>query len=347
MEKLLFWGSAVGFGLALAISCSNRAEVNPRLEVVVPRNFPPPVYDFKRNPVTKQGFELGRALFYDGLLSRDGQVSCGFCHQQSAGFTHHGHDLSHGIDDRLGKRNALPIQNMAFYTDFMWDGGIHDLDLQPLAPIENPVEMDEDLSRVVAKLKQHPHYPARFAAAFGSSEITGERMLLALSQFMASLVSGNSRYDRHVRGEGERLTTDELAGMRVFQQKCASCHAGELFTDQSYRNNGLWQEYNQDPGRYDITLQEADKYKFRVPSLRNVEVTRPYMHDGRFRNLEMVLDHYASGVADIPTLDPLLKQPNGRRGIPLTDLEKQQLIAFLGTLTDDDFLRNPRFSEIQ
>lgn len=348
MKKIaLFATSLVLFAVTLIISCTQR-EVNPEIAVTVPANFPPMVYDLSKNPVKQAGFELGRALFYEGQLSRDGIVSCGFCHQQSAGFTHHGHDLSHGVDDRLGKRNAQPIQNLAFYHDFMWDGGIHDLDLQPLAPIEDPNEMDESMPNVLAKLRNHPNYPNMFARAFGTPEITGERMLKALSQFMVTMVSANSRYDKYVRNEGGTLSQEELRGLQLFNEKgCVNCHSGGLFTDQTYRNNGLSQEFNQDLGRYDITLDEADKYKFRVPSLRNVEVTRPYMHDGRFRNLEMVLDHYSEGVEDIPTLDPLLRRADGRRGIPMTTEEKRLIIAFLRTLTDDTFLNDKRFSEFQ
>lgn len=344
-KTALFSVSLVLFLTASVISCGQRDDVNPEIEVKVPPHFPPMVYDLSKNPVTQAGFELGKALFYEGQLSRDGMVSCGFCHQQSAGFTHHGHDLSHGVDDRLGRRNALPIQNLAFYHDFMWDGGIHDLDLQPLAPIENPVEMDESMPNVLEKLRKNPKYPRMFERAFGTPEITGERLLKALSQFMVVMVSANSRYDKYLRGE-EQLTRDELRGMQLFKEKgCESCHSGGLFTDQSYRNNGLSLEFNQDLGRYEITLNEEDKYKFRVPSLRNVEVTRPYMHDGRFRNLQMVLDHYSEGMENIPTLDPIFRRPDGKLGIPMTAEEKRLIIAFLRTLTDDEFLTDKRFSE--
>ncbi|MCS7018598.1 MAG: cytochrome c peroxidase [Cytophagales bacterium] len=345
MKRTAFFALAcVLLAAAVVVSCGQR-DVNPMIEVSTPPHFPPMIYDLNKNPVTQAGFELGRALFYEGQLSRDGTVSCGFCHQQSAGFTHHGHDLSHGVDDRLGKRNALPIQNLAFYRDFMWDGGIHDLDLQPLAPIENPVEMDESMPNILEKLRKHPHYPRMFERAFGTPEITGERLLKALSQFMVTMISANSRYDQYLRGETQ-LTADELRGLQLFKQKgCDHCHSGGLFTDQTYRNNGLSLAFNQDVGRYEITLNEQDKYKFRVPSLRNVEVTRPYMHDGRFRNLEMVLDHYSEGMEDIPTLDPLFKRTDGKRGIPMTAEEKRLIIAFLKTLTDETFLHDKRFSE--
>ncbi len=344
MRKILI--SASLFAVLLAFACQPEDPQPDRVDIrfEIPANFPPPVYDLSKNPVTQEGFELGRALFYDGILSRDGTISCGFCHQQSSGFTQHGHDLSHGIDDKLTLRNALPIQNLAWEKEFFWDGGVFHLDLFAISPIEADNEMDEELPNVLNKLRQHKTYPKMFEAAFGSPDITTDRFLKALSQFQLMCISADSKYDKYVRKEGVMLTSEELAGLNVFQQKCASCHSGELFTDNSYRNNGLPVGNPEDTGRGRITLNAADDYKFRVPSLRNVEVTLPYMHDGRFRTLENVLDFYANGVVDSPTLDPSLKQ-NGRLGIPLNETEKKQIIAFLRTLTDQDFLRRKEISE--
>ncbi len=344
MRKILI--SASLFALLLAFACQPEEPQPDRVDIrfEIPANFPPPVYDLSKNPVTQEGFELGRALFYDGILSRDGTISCGFCHQQSSGFTQHGHDLSHGIDDKLTLRNALPIQNLAWEKEFFWDGGVFHLDLFAISPIEADNEMDEELPNVLNKLRQHKTYPKMFEAAFGSPDITTDRFLKALSQFQLMCISADSKYDKYVRKEGVMLTSEELAGLNVFQQKCANCHSGELFTDNSYRNNGLPVGNLEDTGRGRITLNAADDYKFRVPSLRNVEVTLPYMHDGRFRTLENVLDFYANGVVDSPTLDPLLKQ-DGRLGIPLNETEKKQIIAFLRTLTDQDFLRRKEISE--
>ncbi len=344
MRKIVITASF--FALSLAFACQ-REDAQPDktdIRFAVPANFPPPVYDLSKNPVTPEGFALGRALFYDGILSRDGTISCGFCHQQSSGFTQHGHDLSHGIDDKLTLRNALPIQNLAWEKEFFWDGGVFHLDLFAISPIEAENEMDEELPNVLNKLRQHKTYPKMFEAAFGSPEITTERFLKALSQFQLMCISADSKYDKYVRKESVILSSEELAGLEVFKKKCASCHSGELFTDNSYRNNGLPIGNPEDTGRERITLNPADNYKFKVPSLRNVEVTLPYMHDGRFRTLENVLDFYTNGVKDSPTLDPLLKQ-NGRLGIPLTEVEKKQIIAFLRTLTDQDFLRRKALSE--
>ncbi|MFN8355194.1 MAG: cytochrome c peroxidase [Spirosomataceae bacterium] len=334
----------VGVVLAgLLLGCSLSEQTDPATLFSVPDNFPQPTYHFETNPITPAGVELGKALFNETLLSRDGSISCAECHQQSAGFTHHGHDVSHGIDNQKGTRNSLPLQNLAWEKEFFWDGGVGDLDLFPIAPIENPLEMDEKTGKVLEKLRKTENYPVLFKKAFGTSEITGARFLQALSQFMLTLVSANSNYDKYVRNEGVTFSEDEKQGLALFQQKCASCHTGTLFTDHSYRNNGLTIQGSMDVGRFRITENPTDKYKFKVPSLRNVAVTKPYMHDGRFYTLDDVLNHYAEGVQATPNLDPLLIQ-NGRRGIPLTEVEKRQIIAFLNTLTDQEFLTNKRFA---
>lgn len=310
-----------------------------------PANFPEPVYDFKNNPLTYEGIALGKALFYDGRLSRNGTISCGFCHQPTSAFAHTDHALSHGIDDRIGFRNPLGIQNVAWMQEFFWDGGIPDLDLLPLAPIQNPDEMDAKPEDILKAVQADGTYPGMFKAAFGSEQVTSERFLKALSQFMLTLVSGTSRYDKYIRKEGETLTEQELSGLTIFKARCATCHAGELFTDQSFRNNGLpvlAGVKTEDLGRYRVSARPEDKNKFRVPSLRNVAVTLPYMHDGRFQTLEQVLNHYATGVTDNPALDPSLKA-GGRTGIPLSRQEQRDLIAFLQTLTDFEFIGNRRF----
>jgi len=330
--------------MILVSACSTKEQAEPELLFAPPANFPKPIYDMTKNPITQDGFALGKALFYDPILSRDGTISCGECHRQDFGFTHHGHDISHGIDNLKGIRNSLALQNLAWQPDFFWDGGVGDLDFVPIAPIENPVEMDEKTGNVLEKLRKTTTYPTMFKKAFGTDDITSQRFLKALSQFMLSLVSANSRYDKYVRNEGVSLTTDELAGMNLFKQKCSSCHAGELFSDNSFRNNGLTIQGEKDEGRFRITENVADKYKFKVPSLRNISATKPYMHDGRFFSLDAVLDHYAGGVQNTPNLDEKLKE-NPQLGIPLSAQEKQQIIAFLQTLTDEEFLTNKRFSE--
>ena len=356
--------------LALAVSCKKSSTDVPEpkpsdntptpLQWTKPSYLPDPVYDLSKNPLTVEGVELGKFLFYDGILSRTDNIGCGTCHQQQAAFTHHGHDLSHGVDDKIGTRNAPSVQNMAWNTSFFWDGGVHALDMVPPVPIQNPVEMDERIGNVIEKLRKTPvagaakqvDYPKMFKAAFGSDSITADRMMLALSQFMMTMVSATSRYDYFLKGDASAITAQEKDGLSIFKQKCASCHAGELFTDQKFRNNGLTPNRINDQGRYAITLNADDRLKFKVPSLRNVGLTAPYMHDGRFTTLEQVLDHYGNdkpGSKDSiylsPTLDPLLNVAGQKRGISLTNAEKQSIIAFLKTLNDDDFIKDKRFSD--
>jgi cytochrome c peroxidase len=314
----------------------------PQYQPFLPSNFPTPTYDLTANPITKEGFELGRSLFYDPILSLDSTISCGNCHQQSAGFTQHGHDISHGIKDRLGTRNAQPVMNMLWNKSFFWDGGVHNLDFVPINAITAPFEMEETLDGVVKKIQRHKVYPARFKTVFGSDEVTSNKMLKALSQFMAMCVSANSKYDKWVRKEGGTLTKDEEAGLNIVKTKCNNCHNTDLFTDHSFRNNGL--EQTNDEGRYKASLVDSDKHKFRVPTLRNLTYSAPFMHDGRFRTVEEVLAHYTEGVRNSATLDPVLNQ-NGKLGIPLTDMEKKQIIAFLKTLDDEAFIRDKRFAE--
>ncbi|ULQ51282.1 cytochrome-c peroxidase [Flavihumibacter fluvii] len=326
-------------------SCSQKdnQDIQHPMPLQVPANFPLPEYDFAANPVSREGFVLGRTLFYDGKLSRDGSISCGNCHLQANAFTHHGHSVSHGIDDKVGTRNAPAVMNLAWQKFFFWDGGVFNLDLVPLAPIENPLEMDEHMPMVLEKIRNDPKYPPMFQSAFGSPEITTAATLKAMSQFMLQCVSTNSRYDQYKR-EGAQLTAEEADGLRIFTANCSSCHATDLFTDQSFHNNGLIPSLKNDPGRAKVTLQEKDLYLFKTPSLRNVGITAPYMHDGRFRTLEAVLEHYNSGVVNSETLDTLLKR-NGHMGIPLTGEQQVRIIAFLHTLTDSTFIHNKALSE--
>ncbi|MFN4257073.1 MAG: cytochrome-c peroxidase [Saprospiraceae bacterium] len=329
---------ALGFG-----ACKKDQPTEPQtpIEFRKPAHFPEPVYDLPaRNPVNPEVFALGRRLFFDPILSLDGSISCGDCHQQAAAFAHPEHPLSHGIHDQFGTRNSPALFNLAWQPHFFWDGGVHDLDLFAISPIENPVEMGEKLPNVLEKLRRHAEYPAVFAKAYGDTAVTTERFLKSLSQFMLLMVSDNSPYDRHLTGDAAALTDTEKAGLEIFRAKCASCHTEPLLTDFSFRNNGF--PSGIDFGRELITLNPDDKYKFKVPSLRNVAKSAPYMHNGRIATLEAVLDHYAKNVKDGPTLDPLLRQ-NGSLGIPLTDDEKTKLLAFLNALTDEEFLNDERF----
>jgi cytochrome c peroxidase len=335
--------------LPLLLSCTEQEDeeyVNIPLEFNVPSNFPDLAYNIAQNPPTAKGFELGKKLFYDGRLASDGIVSCGFCHEQATAFTHHGHTVSHGVNDAQGTRNTPSIQNLAYQTTFMYDGAANHLDLQPVIPLTSIIEMNGDLNAILKMMKADKDYQKLFGQAFDDGAITTENMLKALSQFMVMVTSSNSKFDKFRRNEsGGTLTTDELAGYDLFKSKCASCHATDLQTDNSFRNNGLAvNPMVNDVGRYRVTELASDYYKFKVPSLRNVEVSAPYMHDGRFGSLEGVLNHYASGIEDSQTLDPILKQ-NGKFGIALSASEKTQIIAFLKILTDHQYLTDKRFSE--
>lgn len=330
-------------------SCSNDQDdvyQNIPLEFKVPSNFPPLAYDLTNNPPTQKGFELGKKLFYEGRLASDGIVSCGFCHIQEDAFTHHGHSLSHGVNDAIGTRNTPSIQNLGYQTSFMYDGATTHLDLQPIIPFTSPIEMNGDFSKAIAMMKGDAEYRKLFQLAFADGQINSENMLKALGQFMVMVTSSNSRFDKYRRNEtGGTLSQQELDGYAVFNQKCATCHATDLLTDNSFRNNGLpVNPLINDVGRFRVSQLAQDLHKFKVPSLRNVEKTAPYMHDGRFLTLEGVLEHYNSGVENSTTLDPILRS-NGRLGIALTIVEKTQLIAFLKTLTDTQYLTDKRFSE--
>ncbi|HVX28576.1 MAG TPA: cytochrome-c peroxidase, partial [Parafilimonas sp.] len=309
-----------------------------------PSNFPEPVYDFKNNPVTQAGFQLGRDLFYDASFSRNYTISCSFCHIQSAAFTHHGHDISHGIDDLVTMRNTPPIMNLAWSTSFMWDGSVSKLDDQPNIPITDHVEMDCSLDTVVARLQADKDYPVLFKKAFGSSNITKQHVLKALSQFMLMCVSANSKYDKVMRHEGAMFTDDEAAGYKVFKKDCNSCHKEPLFTDYSFRSNGFNIVSSKDKGRFDVTHDSSDIYKFKVPSLRNLGYTEPYMHNGQLYQFKSIIPQYRFYVQDNPNLDTLLVH-NGRRGFNMTNKEAEQLSDFLQTLNDSSFVKNPALSQ--
>lgn len=326
--------------LLLCLGC--RADVaapDTTYTFIAPEHFPPPSYDFERNPVTESGFNLGKKLFHELRLSRDNSVSCASCHQQTVAFADPQHRLSLGVDERVGVRNAPGLFNLAFTREFMWDGGIAHLDFVPINALTSPFEMDETLAGVVDKLRADSGYRAAFQRAFGKDTITSGLVLQALSQYQLLLVSDRSKYDDVLLGRNDaRFTPAEERGAAFFNTNCGSCHAGVLFTDESYRNNGLDDEESLDEGRSLITETAADRGKFRVPTLRNVARTAPYMHDGRLPTLEAVLEHYRSGIRASASLDPSLAG-----GIPMSDGEMNDLTAFLETLTDWELISNRRF----
>lgn len=319
----------------------NGAAPNP-ISFDIPQGWPSPHYDFSGNPLTQQGFELGRKLFYDGRLSKDGNFPCASCHQQFAAFSTFDHPLSHGFNNQFTTRNAPGLFNIAWQAETHWDGGITNLEVQPLAPLTAPNEMAEDINDVLEKLKKDEQYISMFKAAFGDATINSQRMLRALTQFVGSMISADSKYDRVKKGAAQ-FTADEQTGYTLFQSKCSSCHAEPLFTDNSFRNTGIPVDPTiNDYGRMRITRKPEDSLKFKIPSLRNVAVTAPYGHDGRFLSISQVLEHYNSGVVNGPTTDPLVKNR-----IPLTINDKFYLLIFLRTLTDSTFIKDTRFSQPQ
>lgn len=340
-----FIGLAVSFIILIMAACGSDAGRNgmdPEFGFVQPPHFPKPTYTFQNNPISENGFKLGKRLFFDPTLSKDGSVACANCHLQSHAFADIAlHPFSVGINDQPGIRNAPPLFNLAFQKEFFWDGGVTHLDFVPIQAIESPIEMGESYPNLIARLNRHPEYPRLFKEAFGVEEVTGPYFLHALSQFMLMMVSSESRYDQWSLGKTDALSPIELEGLAIFRAKCETCHKEPLMTDLSYRNNGI-QVIIKDIGRQRITEVATDLGKFKVPSLRNIAVTAPYMHNASFKTLAEVLDHYSDGIHDSPTLDPIL-QKDGKPGISLTKEEKVKILAFLNTLTDEKFLKNPLF----
>ena len=305
----------------------------------VPKGWPKPHYDFSKNQLTEEGFQLGRHLFYDPILSRDSTISCASCHRQANGFADTEHELSLGIDNKMGRRNSLSLINLAWSKSFMWDGGVNHLEVQALNPITSPLEMDETLINVVNKLKESRKYKHLFKSAFGDSIITGQRILKAIAQFELMLKSSNSKYDQVKRKETV-FTKKEQNGYRLFQINCASCHTEPLFASDQFESNGISIDIGlKDRGRIEITNNPVDFARFKVPTLRNIQVSSPYMHDGRFKSLKDVVKHYNSIKPTTSYLATVLQKP-----MRLSDRECSDLVSFLFTLTDSSFLTNKHFS---
>ncbi len=309
------------------------------VQLTIPKGFPQPIYTFKNNPLSPEVFALGRQLFYDPILSKDNTISCATCHQSFAAFAHIDHALSHGINGKIGIRNVPALQNLIWKDALMWDGGIANLEAQPINPITNPLEMDETVDHVIQKLQSNEKYKAMFKKAFADTIITSQQLYKALAQFTGLMISANAKYDAYIAGK-ETFTQAEKSGLVLFRNKCANCHKEPLFTDDSYRNNGIQPDTNlNDMGRSVITKNVADNFKFKVPSLRNVAITFPYMHDGRHNRLREVIDHYATPTKYSTAADKSLYKIG-----QLTNNEKKDIIAFLLTLTDTNFLNDKRFT---
>lgn len=294
------------------------------------------------NPLTVEGVELGSRLFRDPRLSQGNSQSCASCHDPAKAFTD-GRATSHGESGQRGRRNAMTLVNLAWIRELFWDGRAKSLREQVLMPIQDAHEMNETLDRVVAKLGADRDYPRQFKAAFGSSGITPGRMALALEQFLLTLVSQESKFD-HAARKLAQLTAEEQRGLQLFVTEhdparglrgadCFHCHGGNLFSNHQFMNNGL-EERSGDRGRMEVTGVEGDRGKFKVPTLRNLALTAPYMHDGRFSTLEEVVEHYNGKLYRTRTLDPnLAKHPES--GLGLSAADKAALVAFLKTLTEE------------
>jgi len=307
----------------------------------------PPVIPFT-NPQTVEGVSLGKKLFFDTILSADNSQSCATCHAPANAFTD-ATQFSDGIDGVFGNRNSMPIFNAAFNYDekFFWDGRSFGLELQALQPVENPIEMHNTWEQAVSDLQNNTQYPNLFQLAFGTSIITKELITKAIAQFERTLISGNSKFDKHLLGTAT-LTPQELNGFNVFMDEskgdCFHCHGSDnnpLWTDNIFHNNGLDAVFA-DLGLGIVTGDPADNGKFKSPSLRNLAFTAPYMHDGRFNTLDEVINHYSEGLQDSPTIDPLMKMV-AQGGVQITTQEKADLKAFLLSLSDYEFINNPAF----
>ncbi|MEO6130328.1 MAG: cytochrome c peroxidase [Saprospiraceae bacterium] len=307
------------------------------------------------NPLTVQGVKLGRMLFYEKMLSGDNTMSCASCHQQKNAFSDT-NQFSIGIRGQNGKRNAMGIFNLAWHgNEFFWDGRAHLLRDQSLRPIQDHLEMDENLENVVSKLSGSRLYTDQFIAAFGIEDITTDRISKALEQFMVSIVSNQSKYDQYLAGNLSLNTDEERGRVLFFKERnpfypglsgpdCAHCHNGSNFRNNKYLNNGLDDEASiTDIGRQSVSLNPDDKGKFKVPSLRNIALTAPYMHDGRFKSLEDVIDHYDHNIKPSTSLDPVLEERR-ETGLHLSAQDKSDLVAFLKTLTDQQLLSDARYS---
>ncbi len=368
-------------------TAASLARVEP---LYLPKKFTPyafnmnatfPIPDLPRdNPLTVERVALGEMLFHETALSRDGTLSCASCHKTSEGMSD-ARQFSVGVRGQVGVRHAMPLFNLAWKRTFFWDGRAPSLRAQSLMPIQDHSEMDESLASVATKLAADSNYRAAFQTAFEPGDITPEKISLALEQFLLTRISGDSKFDRAMRG-AETLTDEEKRGFQLFSTEydprrgqfgadCFHCHGGMLFKSQEFGNNGLDSDVkdsaNQSPvgtprrgvrgeaistrnlgrlgeaslplspkdiGRAKVTGKDSDAGKFAVPSLRNVELRAPYMHDGRFKTLEEAVAHYSTGVRRSATLDPnLAKHPDG--GLHLSDSDQRALVAFLKTLTDD------------
>lgn len=327
--------------VTLFMSCAKDTPIPPKFLVALPQapaHFPPKHYDNPQNTLSLEGIVLGRKLFYDKSLSQTGEISCASCHKQKAAFSDPGKAFSNGIYGRKGQRHSPALFNLAWQPRFHWDGGINHIEIQPIAPLQDSSEMGMPLINVVRVVGSDQKYKEAFKKVFDTDTVTDKWILYALAQFTTSMISADAKYDRVIQNKAV-FTDSEKRGQQLFKLQCAGCHKPPLFSDFSFRNNGLPIK-NEEYGRFIITQDEADKGKFKVPSLRNIQLSPPYMHDGRFESIDEVLDHYIAAQNHHPKADAGLPQ-----NLKLTPNERADLKNFLETLTDESFISNPLFSD--
>ena len=346
MKRIHFFPFVL-LALLVLSGCGKEQFISAQDNVLVSRPDGFPALEIPEdNPITPAGVHLGRRLFYDPILSGDSTQSCSSCHNQAFGFTDNGLRWSVGIDGLEGDRNSMQIINLMWAEELFWDGRSVGLETQAVEPVINPIEMHESWENVVEKLSRHSLYPKWFEQAFGPNSISEENAAKAIAQFERTLISGDTKYHRWRYGRpGGELTDSENRGRILFfgeKAECFHCHLDITFTDNMFHNNGLDRIFNEDnQGRFAVTGQEEDMGAFRTPTLINIDVTGPYMHDGRFQTLEEVVEHYSEHVQFSIFLDPLIR-PNG---FELEEDEIEDLVAFMKTLTDVNFLTNPDFGD--
>ena len=344
---------------SLLWTCKHEAPEGPvatPYDLVIPPFFPP--MDIPAdNPLTMEGVNLGRYLFWEKKLSGNDGMSCGTCHLPENGFSDP-RQYSIGINGEVGTRQAMPLVNMGWSPTYFWDGRAVTLEDQIYEPVENPIEMAEDWNHAVEQIDADPIYDAMFFKAYGSNEVTKEKIVKAIASFLRTMISSDSKFDKQRIGQYQ-FTPEELHGFNLFLTEggspdevpggsfgadCFHCHGfGSMqMSDYLFHNNGLDATFS-DLGRGAVTGSVYDNGKFKTPTLRNVELSGPYMHDGRFTTLEQVIDHYNSGGIPSATIDPFMKFTVG--GLQLSAQSKSDLIAFLKCLTDTSFITNPAFSD--
>ncbi|HEX8517563.1 MAG TPA: cytochrome c peroxidase [Bacteroidia bacterium] len=326
--------------------------------LVTPYSFPqleyfPKIIESETNPLTVEGAALGRFLFYDPILSADSSLSCAGCHDQKSAFSDAPKALSQGINSNASSRNTMSLSNLAWHPAFFYDGRVVTLEDQVEHPLLNPNEMNSDWGDILRKLNKSNFYRKKFHSLYRNKAVDSTQVRNVIAQFLRTLISHESKFDKMLLGK-VKLTEEEFNGFRIMNDQtkgdCLHCHptdGNRMFTTMAYSNNGLDSIFDADKyidkGRGAVTGIKKDNGKFMIPSLRNIALTAPYMHDGRFKTLEEVMEFYTSGVHVSANIDSKMGMAY-QKGVKLTDKEKREVIAFLKTLTDSVFINKKEFS---